>query len=398
MDILTAIPRGLVDAGEVVFAVLIVGGAFGVIHATKTIHIGLDRFTKTFKGKELFMIPIIITIFALIASFIGTPELSLIYIPIVLSLCYAIKWDSMSAVAITLVGVTAGFATALISPFSVGIAQQLAEIRVGSGIGFRVLVFAAILMSGILYTFRYVKKISNNPSLSLTVEEDENYEESQDTVELQANFRHLLTGLVLLAGLVVLVYGIIVHGWYLTQLSAVFLCIVIIVGILHRMNLDTIAKEFTNGCKSVLVGALVVGFARGIALLLEDGQVMDTIIFALSSIEGLPSGITAVGMLIVQTAINFVIPSSSGQAVIAMPIMIPLADLVGITRQTAILAFQLGDGLSNILFPTSGYFMATLAMAGVSYQKWLRFFLPLMVIWLVIGGAALIIAQAFGWQ
>lgn len=160
-----------------------------------------------------------------------------------------------------------------------------------------------------------------------------------------------------------------------------------------------IAKEFTSGCQSVLVRALVVGFARGIAILLEDGLVMNTVIYGLSSlVEGLPASVTAFGMLIVQTIINLVIPSSSGQAVISMPIMTPLADIVGVTRQTAILAFQLGDGLSNIFFPTSGYFMATLAMAGVPYQKWIKFFAPLMGIWLLIGGIALVIAQAFGWQ
>ncbi|MEN1967943.1 TIGR00366 family protein [Lentibacillus sp. N15] len=399
MDILSAIPRGLVDAGEVVFAVLIVGGAFGVIHATKTIDLGLNRFTKAFKGKEIFMIPIIMVIFGLIASFIGTPELTLIYIPIILSLSLTNKWDSMTAVAITLIGVTAGFGTALISPFSVGLAQQLAEVKIGSGIGLRVIVFLAMLLSGALYILHYVKKITKNPDSSLTKEEDKTIEVEIEDNNTKANYRHGLTGIILLGGLVVFVYGVINHGWYLTELSAVFIFITVLVALVHRMKLDTIAHEFTNGCKSVLVGALVVGFARGIALLLEDGLIMDTIISALSSlVANLPSGITAVGMLLVQTIINFVVPSSSGQAVIAMPIMIPIADIVDVSRQTTILAFQLGDGLSNIFFPTSGYFMATLAMAKVPYQKWIKFFAPLMGIWLIIGGIALFVAQVIGWQ
>lgn len=415
MDILAAIPKGLVDAGEVVFAVLIVGGAFGVIHATKTIDIGLSRFTKSFQGKEIYMIPIIMIAFGLVASFIGTPELSLVYIPIIVSLCLTNKWDSMTAVGITLIGITAGFGTALISPFSVGLAQQLAEIKIGSGIGFRVIVFLAMIISGSIYVVYYVKKILKNPAASLTKKEDAEAEitneiaasltKEDEEVEItneiseQGDYRHALTGIILLGGLITIVYGIINHGWYLTELAAIFILIVILVSLVHRLKLDVIAAEFTNGCQSVLVGALVVGFARGIALLLEDGLIMDTIISASSSlVEILPASITAVGMLFVQTLINFVIPSSSGQAVVSMPIMIPLADIVGVTRQTTILAFQLGDGLSNIIFPTSGYFMATLAMAKVPYQKWIKFFAPLMVIWLILGGIALFVAQMIGWQ
>lgn len=398
MDILTAIPSGLASSASVVFGVMIVGGAFGVINATKTIDIALKRFTLKFKGREIIMVPIIMILFSLLASFIGTPELCLVYIPIIMSLCETMKWDAMVAASITLVGVTAGFSTALINPFSVGIAQQIAELPAGSGMGFRAISCAALLIGGILYTMRYVRRISANPSLSLVQEKNTSlntlYEEIPDKIE----GKHMLTGLSLIIGLIILVHGIVSYGWYMNELAAIFVLITLAVGLVNKMAPNTIAEAFAKGCGNVLVGALVVGFARGVSVVIENGAIMDTIINSLSYvIKSLPSGITSIGFVIAQTLINFLIPSSSGQAVIAMPITIPLADLAGITRQTAILAFQFGDGMSNIIFPTSGYFMATLAMAGIPYQKWLKYFGALFAIWIATASVLVVVAQVIGW-
>jgi len=398
-DIFKSIPRGLADAAQVVFAVFIVGGAFGVFSASKAIDVGVYKLTRALKGKEIMAIPIIMIVFAIIASVIGNPELCLVYIPILIPLFNSLGFDLMTATGVTLAGVTSGFAVALVNPFSVGLAQKIAELPYGSGIMIRIIVWALFLLVSILYTMRYAKKVKANPKTSFALEETEQVQSTHKETEVpEVKPYHKWIGITIVIGLGIFIYGIFMFKWYMIELSAIFFGMMIITGLLSRMSLDEISNNFAEGCRKILVGALVVGFARAIALVLADGNIMDTIIYGLAQmVQGFPSQINAIGMLLAQTIINFVVPSSSGQAVVAMPIMIPLADIVGVTRQTAILAYQLGDGLSNILFPTSGYFMATLAMAGVPYQKWLRFLLPLMGIWIVVGSIALLITQSIGW-
>ena len=255
MDVLTAIPTGLASSASVVFGVLIVGGAFGVINATKTIDIALKIVTRKFRGHEIVMVPLIMIVFSLLASFIGTPELCLVYIPIIMTLCTTMKWDAMAAVSITLVGVTAGFSTALINPFSVGIAQQIAELPAGSGMAFRAFSCAVLLASGIWYTMRYVNKISANPELSLAKGTDVDLASAYDEIPDKIEAKHLMTGVTIVVGLAVLVYGIVSHGWYMDQLAAIFICITIVVGLVNRMEPNKIAGEFARGCGNVLVGA-----------------------------------------------------------------------------------------------------------------------------------------------
>ncbi len=182
------------------------------------------------------------------------------------------------------------------------------------------------------------------------------------------------------------------------EMSGLFIFMGVIVGIIAGLSLTKLCEAFTEGFREVLMGAIIIGIARSVAIVLEEGQIMDTIVYGLGNLVGqLPSTLSAIGMMTVQLFINFFIPSGSGQALVTMPIMAPLADMLGVTRQTAILAFQFGDGFAHILFPTSGYFMAALVIAGISWTKWVKFFVPLFLIYMGIGVLFLLYAQLTGW-
>lgn len=201
---------------------------------------------------------------------------------------------------------------------------------------------------------------------------------------------------ILLLTIITLSFGVVKYGWYMTEIAGLFLLMGIVMGIVAKMRVNEIAENFVKGTQVIVLGALVVGFAYGILTVLQNGMIIDTILFTLANlVSDLPSSWTAMGMYIVQCLINYIVPSGSGQAALTMPIMAPLSDLVGVDRQTAVLAFQFGDGISNIFTPTSGYFMAALAAAGISWTKWVKWFWPLLLIHYALGAIFVTIAHLF---
>lgn len=403
VEFLTAIPRGLVDAGEVVFFTLIIGGMFMVLRESGIIEIAVDKLARKFSAKSILIIPVLITVFACVATLIGTAELSLVYIPVIIPLIIALGYDSMTAAAIALCGTVVGYSVGVLNPVNTGLAQTIADIPTFSGIGFRIILFVVVLTITILFVMRYAKKVQKNPEASLVYKEDAEKRETYTSIgehePLKATSRQIAGAFVVLAFFAILIFGVTQLGWFMIEMAGLFIIMGITVGLVAGLNLTRISEAFTKGFKEVLMGAIIVGLARSVAVILEDGQVMDTIVNGLGSVVGdLPPIFAAAGMYFVQLIINFVIPSGSGQALVTMPIMAPLADMVNVTRQTAVLAFQLGDGFAHILYPTSGYFMAALAIAGVEWHKWIKFFLPLFLIFMVISLSALTIAQVIGWS
>jgi len=309
-------------------------------------------------------------------------------------------YDRMTGAALALISTIAGFSIALTAPATIGIAQKLVEVELYSGMGYRSILLAVILIIGIVFLWRYAVKVKKNPQLSLV------YGETQIDDEFKMNFtqvgkatiRQRFASVILLIGVFIMIYGLINWGWYFKELAGLYAVLGIAVGLIVGLKPDTIANSFNEGFKNIILGATVVGLARAISVILAEGQILDTIVYGLGAVVTmLPHSVTPVIMMVVQALLNFVIPSSSGQAVISMPIMGGLADIAGVTRQTAVLAYQIGDGFSHIFYPTSGYFMATLALAKVPYNKWLKFILPLMVMWYLVGAIFLVIAQAINW-
>ncbi len=379
VDFISIIPRGLIEAGEIVFFTLIIGGMFMVLRRTGIIEIGVDKLARQFINKSILIIPVLTTVFAIIATLIGTAELSLVYIPVIIPLVIALGYDSITATSIALCGTVVGFTVGVLNPINTGLAQKLSGIPTFSGIGLRLVIFIVVLLVTVLFIMKYAKKVKKDPSISLVYEDDTEkrkmYKEITKHEPLVATRRQKIGIGVVLLFFIILVYGVVTQGWFMVEMSGLFIMMGIVVGLVTGLN------------------------TRSIAVVLEDGKIMDSIVHGLGSvIDGATPTVAVVGMYIVQVLINFIISSGSGQALVTMPIMAPLADMLGITRQTAVLAFQLGDGFTHVFYPTSGYFMAALAIAGVSYTKWIRFFFPLFILWGVISIISLVFAQLIGWS
>lgn len=391
-----AIPNGLIETAEIVFGIIIIGGMFAVIERTGIINLGVGKLANTFANRGLIVIPILMIPFALITAFTSQIELSLIYLPAILPLILRLGFDKVTAAATVLIATVAGFTLGITSPANVGVAQQVSQLPLYSGMNYRIIMLITILTIGIFYVMRYAKKVRDNPELSVTYDEYERIQNNvvEDNGEQKATKRQIAASFILLIAFGVLIYGLLVHGWYFRELAGLYILIGVAVGIVGGLNGTQIAESFVEGFKNIILGALVVGIARGIAVVLNDGNIMDTLIYAAGNVvASMPSEITAVIMFVVQGIINFFIPSGSGQAMVTMPIMSGLADLSGVTRQVAVLAFLFGDGFANIFYPTSGYFMAALAIAGIAWEKWVKFIWKLLLIWYSLAIVFLLIAQ-----
>lgn len=401
MDVFQAVYTGMTGASDIIFYIFIVGGSFGILRSTNVIEGAVGSISKRMAGRERLIIPVLMVFFALGGAMLGLAEETIPYITILVPLMLRLGFDSMTGAAVVLLGTSAGFASAFMNPFTVGVAQGIAQIPVFSGLGLRLIMWVVFVGVSIWFVMRYADKVKKDPKSSITYDSDLTLKEKQSPTEQFVGLtgRQKLVLTILLATLVVLAIGVSKLGWYLTEIAGLFLLMGVLMGIVSKLSLNDIAEAFIEGCRTLVMGALVVGVARGILVVLQDGKIMDTILYGLANAVGsLPTSLTAIGMYIVQCLISYIIPSGSGQAAVTMPIMAPLGDLVGVTRQTAVLAFQLGDGISNIFTPTSGYFMAGLALAGVSWVKWAKWLLPLIICHYILGAVFVTIAHLIGYQ
>ncbi|MDD4377917.1 MAG: AbgT family transporter [Eubacteriales bacterium] len=397
MQFLTAVPRGMQEAAQIIFFIFVVGGTMAVVTETKAIEAGMGRLIKALKGKSIVIIPIVMILFSICGSVFGMAEETIPFIPIFVALCVAMGFDSITGVAIVLCGAGAGFAGAFMNPFTIQVAQGIAELPLLSALGFRVVMYICFVLLSIIFVMRYALKIKKNPTISSMHEFDRTREDTVDLGQLpEFGTREKTILVVFVMAIILLVFGVIKFGWYMDEIAALFLGMSIIVAIIAKdMGFNKYANVLAKGMEDIAAGALVVGFARGILVVLTDGQILHTILYGAASLLGkLPTMISAIGMYIFQCLLNFIVPSGSGQAAVSIPIMAPLGDLVGVTRQTACIAFQLGDGISNIFTPTSGYFMAGLAIAKVPWAKWAKWILPLIGLEYLLGAIFVVIAQA----
>ncbi|WP_243647159.1 AbgT family transporter [Scopulibacillus darangshiensis] len=338
------------------------------------------------------------TFFSLGGAMLGLAEETIPYITIMVPLALMLGFDSMVGTAIVLLGTASGFTAAFMNPFTVGVAQGIAELPLFSGMGLRIIYWVIFTSVSIAYVMLYARKIKKSPEKSLTYNDpiDFNVVDPSEIDKLTLRQKFVLT--ILIGTLITLAFGVIKFGWYINEIAGLFLLMGVLMGIVSRMPVNDIAENFIEGCKVLVVGALVVGIAHAILIVLQEGKVMDTILHSLSNLIGhFPSEIAAMGMFIAQCFINYIVPSGSGQAALTMPIMTPLSDLVDVSRQTAVLAFQFGDGISNIFTPTSGYFMAALAIAGISWIKWVKWIWPLILIHYGLGAIFVTIAHLTGY-
>ncbi|MFQ5747641.1 MAG: YfcC family protein [Gemmatimonadota bacterium] len=396
--ILTAVPEGFEAAGEIIFFVFIIGGAFGVFRATGAADAAIGAALDRLGRRPGLLIAGGILLFALGSSTIGMAEEYLPFVPMLVALIIALELDAVTAVGVMCVGYSVGYGAALINPFTVFIAQDIAGLPQGSGLGLRIVLLALFYVVGFHHVWRYARRVKADPARSLVadVEPDPALAGREHPA---MTGRHKLVLAAVVATIGVLIYGLKARGWYLIEMGALFLALAIAIGILGRMSPDRTAKEFSIGAAELTTTALLIGFARAIQVVLDRGLVVDTIIAGMAQpLQSLPSSLAAAGMFAVQSVFNFFVPSGSGQAYVTMPIMAPLADLVGVTRQVAVLAYQFGDGFTNILVPTNAVLVGILAMARVPFDRWLRFVVPFMLKVWVIGSVALAVAVWIGYR
>lgn len=391
----TAIPKGLEEAAGIVFFIFVVGGAFNVLQDTGAIEAGLGKVTKALAGREILIIPVIMFVFSIGGAIIGMSEEVIPFVPIMVSLALAMGFDSITGAAMVLAGAGAGFTGAFMNPFTVGVAQGIAELPLFSGMAYRIVVYLVLLSIVVTFICRYAYKIKKDPTKSLMYEIDKNREDKIDLNALREfGKKEKTVMLIFFASIVILVWGVLTYGWYFTEISGLFLAMALVVALISGMGLNGFAKSLSAGMSGIAAGALVVGFARGILVVLTDGNIIHSILYSTAGfLMTLPAQVTAIGMYVFQCLLNFIIPSGSGQAAVSIPIMAPLADIVGVTRQTTVLAYQLGDGISNIFTPTSGNLMAALALAKIPWEKWAKWILPMIMIEYLAGAILVAIAQ-----
>lgn len=402
-DLLLSPVKGFIEAAQIIAFVVIVGGAFQIIQRTLAIQASLQHmvaYARRFPARKKWIIPLLTFFFSLAGATFGMSEETLVFILITIPLAHSLGYDTFVGVAIPFLGAGAGFAGAFSNPFTIGIAQAIAELPPFSGFGYRLILWSVMTLITVIFIMRYASKVEKDPQIS-TLSEDEKTgsgEFSQDD-DIDFTLRRKLVLASLLLGIVALIVGVTQLGWYINEIAGLFMLLGVIAAILYRFHPNKVAKYFTEGAKEMLPAALVIAFSRGILILAEEGKVIDTMLYHVSNwIDTFPNYLAVEGMFVFQTILNFFIPSGSGQAALTMPIMTPLADLLGISRQTAVMAFQLGDGLSNMIIPTSGVTMGVLTVARIPYQKWLKWALPLVLI-LALAGMIMLIPPVlmFDW-
>lgn len=388
MELFLSIQNGLIGSANLIFLVLIIGGAIAVIEAPGTINAGVKALVDKTKGRIYFLIGIISVVFGIISTLGMSANAVIAFIPLGIILARALDLDAIAGISIIYLGYYAGQAAAVFDPIILGVAQEIAGVPIFSGYGLRILVFITLLIATILYVFHYVKKIKKDPSKSIMGDQkfaDKDLEDS--TVDIPPfSFMHVVIVLIFFFTIGLFVYGSLELGWGINELAALFLINAILTGIVSKQTPNSFVKTFMSGAKNILYGALIIGIASSIVVLMKEAMILDTIVNAIFiPLSYLSPIFGAIAMFIFNLILNILIPSGSGQASVAMPLMTPLADLLGVTRQTAVLAFKLGDGVTNMITPISGVLMAVLAVGGVPYTKWIKYIMPLVGIWTLIG-------------
>lgn len=399
-EMLQAIPDGLIDAASIVSIVLMYGGAFGIINSTKVIECGIASSIEKMRRFSALIIPVIMVLFSLLGAMLGISESCYAFIPLCILLAKAMGYDAIVGFAMVMLANIIGFTAGPMNMYSTGIAQQIAELPLFSGMSGRVIVYVVFMSITIAYVLWYGARIKKDPTRSLMYTADA--VKTEATMEAQYSAcdftpRKKMTMAALLVGFGGLVFGIVGLGWWEgSTIGGYLLGMSIVVAAVDGKKPNEMAQGFTDGAKSVLMGALMVGFARAIILILTAGNVIDTILFYASSVISKTSSSVAAALIYVFTFFfNFLVPSGTGKAAIVMPLIVPMADMAEITRQTSVLAYQLGDGPTNLFWPTAA--MAPLAMGNVPYSKWLRWYLPLTLILFAVSIVTTVVCVQVGY-
>jgi len=375
-QVFSAIYHGFVKQAGIIIFILVVGGAFWLLNATGAVSAGISRFIRRVGRYDKLVLVALTLLFSLAGAVFGMSEETIPFIGIVVPLVVSMGYDAFMGMLIVYVAANVGFSSAFLNPFTVGIAQGMAGLPLFSGMNYRLFCWGLLTLLMLLFVVLYARRTRRIAEATVV--------ETADTPELTARQKWIL--LVLLVTVVLLIVGVTCWDWYMPEITGLFLLMGIVCGVIAGFGANRIAEELIAGAKDILSAALVVGFASGIVVILQDGHIVDSILHSLQSgLDGTSPVASLSAMYGIQALINFLIPSATAKAAITIPIMAPFADLVGVSRQAMVLAFQFGDGFTNMITPTSGVLVAALAMARIPYEKWVKWVWKGVVVLLVLG-------------
>ncbi len=391
-------------AGVIAF-LLIIGGAFMVVEKTGAIASAIKAtsalFLKHPSLKSLY-IPVTTILFAIGGATFGMGEETLIFIPILIPLSLSLKYDSAIGVMMPFLGSIAGFTAGFMNPFSTGIAQGIAQLPLYSGFTFRLIIWIAATAVTIGFILFYAAKVAKNPECSLTYDFDKERRKElhmNQTAEEKFTLSHKIVLAAFALTMITLVFGVLKYEWYITEIGALFFGLGIVASVFGGIKMSEATEAFYNGVRGMAEIVFMLALATAIIVIAENGHILDTILFYMAGIiSKLNSVIASWAAFLMEAVLKFFIPSSSGKAVLTMPILAPLADLIGLSRQTMILAYQFGDGWADVVIPTNAILLAAIGMAKIPYQKWVKFVIPLLAIWFIMSFAFLAIAVKINLQ
>jgi len=406
-DILAAPVKGFTECADIIAFILVVGALFTVIERTGAVHTLIKKISSFFAkhpSYKLCFIPTCMFFFSVCGAMFGMEEETLIFIPIFIPLALSLGYDSVVGMAIPFIGAFTGFSSAFVNPFTVGIAQTIAQLPMYSGWQYRLVVWF-IFTSFIAGFFTwYGERVRKNPTKSLTYKIDLEKRAELNIVndvvvgeEFRLTRAHKLVFSSFAVGMAVLFYGVIRYQWYMIEIAAVFIGVTIASAYFGKLTLDEATNAITEGAKSMMTVCIIMSLARSIVVIATNGHILDTFLYTMTQLmSNLHPIFASHAMLGTQMLLNFFVPSGSGQAVLTMPVMIPLGDLVHVSRQTVILAFQFGDGWGNPILPTAPVTMGALALAGISYPMWVKWFLKVEIV-LILLSLLLLIPAYYIW-
>lgn len=384
---MVAIPKGMGDAASVIFLVFLVGGAFTVVDRTGALRWGVDWLVRHLRGKGALVVPIVTLAFATAGALEHLQEEIIALLPALLVLTRGFGMDALTAVSISLGGAAVGAAFSPIDPFQVGIAQKIAGLPLLSAALYRIAFMVPALGIWIWGTLRYVARTRVAAA-----------DQSPAPVAALPPRQGIVLPLVVVT-FAVFIYGVLKLGWDFEEMAALFFVMGAVAGLVAGLGVTGTIQAFLDGAASMTYAALVIGFARGIYVVLDQGRIIDTLVHGLfTPLGSLPVALSAEGMIAAHAVVHVPVPSVSGQAVLTMPVLVPLSDLLGLSRQVTVLAYQYGAGLCEVLTPTNGAMMAILAAAGVRYESWLRFAVPIALLLYVLGAIAVAVGIAIHLQ
>ena len=395
-----AVVKGWIQSASMIFMVFFVGGAIKILEETGTIRVGMNRIVHKLKGKELWAVAIIMLLMSIggATGVFANPVVALI--PLGILLAKGLGYDSVVGFAMIYLGSYAGFNVGWGNVFTVGIAHSIAELPMFSGFGVRVFFHVVNLLLTFGFVYLYIRKIQADPTKSLVYSAEEAAQQTNHFEEHESmDLRHMLCTAIVVISFGAIIYGSLQLKWGIDHYSVVFFMMAVSCGLIGGLGMNGTAVAFVKGCGSMAYAALVIGMARAISVVMSDGKIIDTVVYYLSlPIAKYGPVIGANLMFFANVVINFFIPSGSGQAVTVMPIMVPLADLTGITRQVAVQAFQFGDGFTNCFIPTASVVMGCLGLSGIAYEKYVKWIFPLILTQVVLAMVALTVLQTIGWS